>query len=292
MSDWSKLAADLSQVTAGIAILFGSIGGLRAYYKTKRKEAAQWVFDVFQPFQIGDEFDTGKKLLDFEHQAVVEPLLGEMIFHDSPALDRASQDVSVHIDRVLNYLEHICYLEQEGMVTRQDRETYFGYWFSLLKRDNRGALRRYCVRFDYNNLAQFTQAHKEEYVLVYGTLKQGYSNFSALELDDKLEYIAELTILGELYDLGSYPGMIEGEDKVHAQLFRVRDMKVLQLLDTLEEWQHDQSQSLYRRACARVRPEQFLSPNPPIRQNIDAWVYYYNQPISGYTKVSNSNWVE
>lgn len=70
-------------------------------------------------------------------------------------------------------------------------------------------------------------------VFVYGTLKRGYWNHRLLE---KSKFVGEGTISGyELYDLGSYPGIIPGEkkDEVDGELYEI-DNETLIRLDRLE----------------------------------------------------------
>ena len=68
-------------------------------------------------------------------------------------------------------------------------------------------------------------------VFVYGTLKRGFSANSMLQ---GARYLGEGVIEGyDMYDLGSFPAIIEGEGKVRGEVYEV-DKGTLNLLDFYE----------------------------------------------------------
>jgi gamma-glutamylcyclotransferase (GGCT)/AIG2-like uncharacterized protein YtfP len=68
-------------------------------------------------------------------------------------------------------------------------------------------------------------------VFVYGTLKKGYRNHRLLEGSN---YIGEGKISGyDLYDLGSFPGIIRGKGEVVGEIYEI-DQETLKRVDMLE----------------------------------------------------------
>ncbi len=292
METWTKVAADLGQAAAGFALFLGVLGGGWAYFKAKRREAAHWIFGVFQPFQIGAEFDEGKKLLDFEYTEIVEPLLGEIIFGCNQKLDKEAQHLTIQIDRVLNYLEHVCYLEKQGHILPKELDTYFGHWFDSLKHPDKGALRRYCADYGYHLLAAYSGAQKEEYIIFYGSFKNGLPDFTRLNLSSALILEGQVEVPGELYDLGDYPGLVIGDGLVSAELFQINDMSILRAIDEDEEWSRDMTSTLYRRVSIQVMHPGTNGASVFQRKigTVDAWIYYYNQPVDKSNRIVSNCW--
>jgi gamma-glutamylcyclotransferase (GGCT)/AIG2-like uncharacterized protein YtfP/GNAT superfamily N-acetyltransferase len=226
-------------------------------------------------------------------------MLGAMVAQGNAALTPAEWEKSHRIDRLLNFLEHICYLSRNGHSRWRDCEAYFGYWLSLPCDPERGALRRYLVHFGYEHLARWAHVTNEEYVLVYGTLlsAEGESD-EARRLSDLLEFVETRQIRGRLYDLGDYPGFIpddaNGTNTVTARLCRIRDPKSLSQLDKYEEYDRlDLKRSLYRRTTLQL-PKYLGRFAQRIRRRpmIDAWIYVYNQPIESYPVIESGSWAE
>lgn len=108
-------------------------------------------------------------------------------------------------------------------------------------------------------------------VFAYGTLMKGNSNYKRFLSEAKFagDFIAEGF---ELYDLGSYPGIIQSANgKVKGQLYIV-DSNTLRELDILEG-----EGSLYIRKLIKV-----VNDN---NESQEAYTYVYNQDVSGKVKV-------
>jgi gamma-glutamylcyclotransferase (GGCT)/AIG2-like uncharacterized protein YtfP len=88
-----------------------------------------------------------------------------------------------------------------------------------------------------------------ECVFVYGTLKRGQCREKMWPRQPLAVEIA-LT-LGQLYDLGPYPGLVEGTDRVLGELWRFAadDMdETLRVLDRVEGFRNEPG-DLYRRVA-------------------------------------------
>jgi gamma-glutamylcyclotransferase (GGCT)/AIG2-like uncharacterized protein YtfP len=70
-------------------------------------------------------------------------------------------------------------------------------------------------------------------VFVYGTLKKGFANHDRIFAGCNIKITPAWTY-GELYDLGYFPAMTEGNNKVHGELIEFDDPKVLRKIDQLE----------------------------------------------------------
>jgi len=296
---WSELAAALGQALTGLAVVVGGGWALVTYRNAKRAEAAKWLFEVFNRFQVGRAFKKAKLIFDFEYREVVEPILGRAVFYGTEGLLREERQPSVLIDRILNYLEHLMYMKANSHVTEADCRAYFGYWLGLLDHPERGALRRYLHGFGYDGLAMRVETHEHEYLLVYGTLVSDGRAQDDLEIRPMLARVGTRTIRGALYDLGPYPGFVpgtgRGADEVEAELFRIDDFAAIRVLDEHEEYDpRDLDGSMYLRRTLRVEaPEaervRGSGRRPPM---IDAWIYVFNGPVEHLPRIPARSWRE
>lgn len=93
-------------------------------------------------------------------------------------------------------------------------------------------------------------------VFVYGTLRSGWPQHKEL-LARKATLVAPATIKGQLFDLGSYPGLWLGQARskgtVLGELYRLKSPKLLEALDDYEGCGPSDSQPHeYRRVIGRV----------------------------------------
>jgi gamma-glutamylcyclotransferase (GGCT)/AIG2-like uncharacterized protein YtfP len=279
---------------AAVGALMAAVVGVITYRRAKRREAAQWMHEIFQRFQLGPEFDEVKQIFDFQYHDVVEPLLAALVASGNAAILRSEWKACHLIDRLLNYLEHLLYLSDAGHAKRSDCYAYFGYWFDLLTEPERGALRCYLVHFNYERLARITRASKHEYILLYGSLCMDQPYHTNLGLNKSLKFVGIRSVPGVLYDLGEYPGLILGAGSVQAELYRINEISVLSILDKFEEYDHTLPNScLCRRTTIRVPryanrfAQRFLRP-----RMIDAWIYLYNHSVDNRLKVDLPSWNE
>lgn len=293
-SGWIGWLEPALKVLTALGVWVGGIWALVLYRHGKRREAAQWMHDIFQRFQLGSEFDRAKLAFDFEYRDVVEPIHAALVAGGNAALDPSRRTDSQHIDRLLNYLEHLVYLADNGHAKWNDCLAYFKYWFDLLSDPERGALRRYLVNFGYERLAKFAHAAPDEFLLLYGSLGSRESMHAELGLDKALQRLGPREIHGSLYDLGKYPGLVLGPGVVVAELFKIRDLSVLLRLDEFEEYDHAKpEQSLFRRTTLQLPRYRWRIANKLRRYPmIDPWIYVYNQPIDGTDKIEDPSWHE
>lgn len=75
--------------------------------------------------------------------------------------------------------------------------------------------------------------------------------------------IGEARVAGQLLDLGTYPGLVEGPGRVRGELYRVDDAELLPVLDREEGYNFERRPSAVTLANGR---------------RARAWVYWYRGP--------------
>ncbi|USD64979.1 gamma-glutamylcyclotransferase [Vibrio sp. SCSIO 43136] len=112
----------------------------------------------------------------------------------------------------------------------------------------------------------------EHLVFVYGTLRQGEPNHHFLE---GCELVAQHRTAPSyaLYDLGPYPGLIEGQQEVNGEIYRISP-EVLVRLDHLEDVPYE-----YRR-------EKIDTPYG------EAWIYLYQDKNALSERIDSGDWCQ
>lgn len=107
-------------------------------------------------------------------------------------------------------------------------------------------------------------------VFVYGTLMKGQSNHHRYLANSS--YIGDATLSSyDIYDLGHYPGIVEGEGRVYGELYEINSDDLKQM-DILED-----EGDLYLRKLVQVSLD-----NGECR---DAWCYIYHHSIDGHPQI-------
>lgn len=122
-----------------------------------------------------------------------------------------------------------------------------------------------------------------EYIFVYGTLKHQSTHPMANVLQTHANYIAEAIIQGQLYQVISYPALIESEDpndKVYGELYKINNANIL--LPLLDDYE----------GCTEnyPKPHEYSRKLLPVSlttgEIINAWVYIYNWDTSHLQRIS------
>lgn len=270
-----------SSFLASLGLMFGGIWALFMYAKNRRAAAAQWLHGLFQDFYASERFHRGRDLLEYENSEVVTPLVSLRVIDRHVVLNDEQRDDLRDLDLILNYFEHIVYLESEKHIRKHDREVFFQYWLELLGEPEYAALRRYLARCGYELLADLVGAEDSEIIAFYGNLRREFRYQDDLEVRDKLRFIRLCTVTGELYDFGEYPGLLPGQDPVVIELYEVVDNRVFQILDRFENYDPARpSESEYIRRCVHIE-----------EAAVDAWIYWMNTDVSRPQKICSGDWV-
>jgi len=265
----------------GIGAIMAGGWTIYNYRRTRRHEAATWLQGVYKDFYLADTFTSIRQILEYHYAETAGPLLSRRILdREIPTTD--DEEVLLReLDTLLNYFEHVLYLEDEHQFSKKDRQAVFEYWFDLMMQSERASLRRYAARFGFERVARTLGAHKPEYVAVYGSLRQGFELPDSPKPDTKLRDRGPCRIPGDLYDLGGYPGLVPGDGEAIGELYEVPDLSVFSILDEYERYRaEDHEDSLYLRKAVRLSKP----------ANIDAWVYVYNRDVTREPLIASGDW--
>lgn len=113
-------------------------------------------------------------------------------------------------------------------------------------------------------------------IFVYGTLMPGFPNYNVY-LKGSVEKELPATIKGKMYDIGSFPAVVGGDNIIQGYLIYIKDNveEILKSLDELES-------CLYTRSIAEV----FLENG----QSAFAWVYIWALPTEGLLEIHSGDW--
>ena len=117
--------------------------------------------------------------------------------------------------------------------------------------------------------------------VLYGSLMRGLDGRERSGIGEGLRYVGPCIVLGELYDLGHYPGLLPGSDRIVAELHALRDASIVHLLDAFEGFEPAApNESLYLR-------ERVSLVDPP---NTRAWIYFYNERPDASMRIPSGDW--
>lgn len=125
-----------------------------------------------------------------------------------------------------------------------------------------------------------------DYFAFYGLLKQGADGMPAhIDLEAAGAFLGPCRLIGDLHDLGGFPGLVRGDTLCHAVLYQIRDTSIVTDLDAFEDVLPDEPQrSLYQRIKSAV----FDDAGKPTGDQ--AWIYCYNQCVTGKPLIEDGNW--
>ena len=117
------------------------------------------------------------------------------------------------------------------------------------------------------------------YLFVYGTLKSGFENRYAQQLQRDATLLGRAQMPGRLYRVGSYPGMRpprDPKDLITGELYELyQPSKTLEVLD---EWEEGYDRELHRATLETG-------------QEFPAWVYVYRQSLPEDRYLASGEWV-
>jgi len=100
-------------------------------------------------------------------------------------------------------------------------------------------------------------------------------------LTTSLQQDGPATVRGLLFDLGDYPGLVDGPGSVHGDLLLVETTAQLASLDAYEECDHDCP--LYRRETTTARR--------PDGQRVTVWVYRYCRSLENAVPIPSGDYL-
>lgn len=221
-----------------------------------------------------------RELIEYDFWDVAGPLLELRVLDRDVVLSVEERAQLRDLDLVLNFLEQLIYLQEEGHLLERDRNVFFEYWFDQLSKSSNAALRRYLRNCGYERCSTLLGLQSDELFIAYGSLQTGQGGTDEQAARDKMERVGPCEIRGELFSRGQFPAFVQGDGMVKAEVFRVLDKSAFDLLDELEHYDpRHRADSLYRRRCIHI--------DEPMA---DAWIYYWNRPTDGLTLIDHGSW--
>jgi gamma-glutamylcyclotransferase (GGCT)/AIG2-like uncharacterized protein YtfP len=118
-------------------------------------------------------------------------------------------------------------------------------------------------------------------IAFYGSLLRGLEAMQEIGVGDRLRFVGPCLIEGQLFDLGSYPGLRRGTGLVVGEIYALLDPEALQVLDRFEGFEPTRPRdSLYLR--------EFVSLIEPAATQ--AWIYFYNQVPDASQRIESGDW--
>ena len=121
----------------------------------------------------------------------------------------------------------------------------------------------------------------DDYLFVYGTLRQDIQNAAHPLLKGRATYIDLGAFHGKLYDLGRYPGAVPARganDWVVGEIYRLNDSHAtLKVLDAYEGRR-------FRRKPVTVKKHG--------GQRVTAWIYLYVGPVQQYLRIRSGDYLQ
>ena len=111
-------------------------------------------------------------------------------------------------------------------------------------------------------------------LFAYGTLRDAGMRDQVLRGAPSRE-IGRGSVAGVLYDLGEYPGLVTGDERVPGVVIELADDASLARLDEYE----DVGSGLYVRRRATVRLDD--------GRDVETWVYLYNRAVDGRRRITS-----
>jgi gamma-glutamylcyclotransferase (GGCT)/AIG2-like uncharacterized protein YtfP len=129
------------------------------------------------------------------------------------------------------------------------------------------------------------------YLFVYGTLREDVGHEMYHVLARNASFLGEATVVGTLYDLGQYPGLVPDDgtkETVTGELYRIQEAILDHTFEILDDYEgvgpNDPMPHEYKREIIPV------SLNDGRR--LDAWAYVLNLSPEGLRKISSGDYRE
>jgi hypothetical protein len=91
--------------------------------------------------------------MEYRYDTELGPLLERRVTDSHVPATADEQALLEQLDMLLNYFEHVIYLENERHLTKRYRQAVFEYWFELMQAPDRAAIRRYAAWFRFERVA-------------------------------------------------------------------------------------------------------------------------------------------
>jgi gamma-glutamylcyclotransferase (GGCT)/AIG2-like uncharacterized protein YtfP len=121
-----------------------------------------------------------------------------------------------------------------------------------------------------------------DYLFAYGTLIPGCEPAHMNAICSRMELIGEGTVRGLLYDLGAFPGVVEGDGTIRGVILRV-PADAWPAMDAYEGCPLPGGEDgLFRRVMTLAT----LSNG----ETVDCWLYVYARDVANHRAVPSGDW--
>ena len=132
-------------------------------------------------------------------------------------------------------------------------------------------------------------AASPDYLVVYGTLRPGFSNEYAQFLRQYSRYVGECSFPGLLYDLGNYPGAVYQKESAMCVLGSLYDISLNQqrILNRLDEYEGIDP--------GAEQPAEYYRTVIPVLctgETLDCWVYLCNLSTTGKRLITSGDYLQ
>src|SRR5437660_889945 len=117
-----------------IALVPAATWTLLIYGRSKKKESAECLRNLFTSFYLTEDFYPIRISIEFDSETKVRPLIERVLVDENVDTTEDEKRGLCDIDTLLNYFEFILHLEKSGQINRADCEAMFGHWFGLLQK--------------------------------------------------------------------------------------------------------------------------------------------------------------
>ncbi len=120
----------------------------------------------------------------------------------------------------------------------------------------------------------------------YGLLRKGAMGAPEhIDFEGCGVFLDDAFMRGDLFSLGGFPGIVDGDGLVTGVLYRLDDLAILPALDAFEDYFPEAPErSMYLRIVREVLSETGAGTGR------NAWVYWYNRDITGCPKIETGLW--
>lgn len=116
----------------------------------------------------------------------------------------------------------------------------------------------------------------------YGSLRRGERALQSLGIAERMRWVGPCSLRGTLYDLGTYPALVPGDDLIAADLFEMPDPETLAVLDDYEDYfPYCPEGSLYLRRATSLPSH-----------DLEVETYWFNQPLLDAVPVTGGCWLK
>ena len=289
--EWISTVAN---VITAVATLLGFGLAFYFYRKEHGRHSAGVLLDAYSRFYDSVEKRHIRAALEASGQGTAEQrslkeCVRKAIAEEQLVLD-GEQTLAHQLDEYLNFFQFMGWLLEHKDLKEADVRGMFSYYITDLCSDHNAWLSPYIHKFRFTGLERLLRSARgwsqdEPSVLfVYGTLRPQVAQEGEKKLLRGSRAIGKGRFWGKLYDVGSYPGLIESwdhRDVVYGELFEVSSSHLPEL-DKHEGCNPEDGYEYVRRACQVKGPEDDW---------VNAYVYIYNKVPNGLPLIAGGDYV-